>query len=299
MTDRQTIDRPGPATRFSAFAARRFFLPLARALRGECQSQPATLWAGSLMVWLAVLVGTPVVLWLTGEGPFPRAATLAVLAQVAATLFALACSWPARRVVGLAALVLAATWAIEKVGVTTGWPFGHYVYTQALQPQLAGVPVLIPLGWLMMLPPAWAVVSAILPERPASPGWWYRLRFAALSGLAFAAWDLYLDPQMVARGLWLWDEPGGYFGIPWLNYLGWWCSATLLTLIVMPGTHELPRLRLMIIYSLTWLFQVVGLGLFWGQPGPALCGFAGMGIFAIFGWRQEMRRWSRLSSLQL
>jgi len=299
MSDRQTIEKPSPATRFSALAARRFFLPLAGALRREGQGHAATLWAGSLILWLAVLVGTPVVLWQVGEGPFPRAATLGVLAQVAATLFALACGWPVRRLAGLAAVVLSATWAIEKVGVTSGWLFGHYVYTKSLQPQLAGVPILIPLAWLMMLAPAWAVASAILAQRPASPGWGYRLRFAALSGLAFTAWDLYLDPQMVARVLWLWDAPSGYFGIPWLNYLGWWCSATLLTLIVMPGRRELPRLRLMIIYSLTWLFQVVGLGLFWGQPGPALCGFAAMGVFAILGWRQEMRRWSRLSALQL
>lgn len=307
MTDRQIIDKPGPATRFSTFAARRFFLPLAGALRREGQGQAATfpalwvgtLWAGSLILWLAVLIGTPVVLWLVGEGPFPRAVTLGVLAQAAATLFALACSWPVRRLVGVAAVILPATWAVEKVGVTTGWPFGHYAYTGALQPQLAGIPILIPLAWLMMLASAWAVAGAILPKRPVGSGWWYRLRFAALSGLAFTAWDLYLDPQMVARRFWLWDEPSGYFGIPWLNYLGWWCSATLLTLIVMPGPRELPRLRLMIIYSLTWLLQVLGLGLFWGQWGPALCGFTAMGGFAILGWRQEMRRWSRLPDLQL
>jgi len=299
MTDRLTVEKPSPATRFSAFAARRFFLPLAGALRREGRGQAATLWAGSLILWLAVLIGTPVVLWLAGEGPFPRAATLGVLAQAAATLFALACGWPERRLVGVAAVILPAAWAVEKVGVTTGWLFGHYAYTGGLQPQLAGVPILIPLAWLMMLAPAWAVASAVLPERSANSGWWYRLRYAALSGLAFTAWDLYLDPQMVARRLWLWDEPSGYFGIPWLNYLGWWCSATLLTLIVGPGSRELPRLRLMIIYSLTWLFQVVGLGLFWGQPGPALCGFATMGVFAILGWRQEMRRWSRLPAPQL
>lgn len=307
MTDRQIIDKPGPATRFSTFAARRFFLPLAGALRREGLGQAATfpalwvgtLWAGALILWLAVLVGTPVVLWLVGEGPFPRAVTLGVLAQAAATLFALACSWPVRRLVGVAAVILPATWAVEKVGVTTGWPFGHYAYTGALQPQLAGIPILIPLAWLMMLASAWAVAGAILPKRPAGSGWWYRLRFAALSGLAFTAWDLYLDPQMVARRFWLWDEPSGYFGIPWLNYLGWWCSATLLTLIVMPGPRELPRLRLMIIYSLTWLLQVLGLGLFWGQWGPALCGFAAMGGFAILGWRREMRRWPRLPDLQL
>src|SRR5689334_630293 len=37
-----------------------------------------------------------------------------------------------------AALILMASWAAEHVGVTTGWPFGRYVYTGVLQPTIAG-----------------------------------------------------------------------------------------------------------------------------------------------------------------
>jgi putative membrane protein len=111
----------------------------------------------------------------------------------------------------------------------------------------------------------------------------YWLAFSLLSGLAFTAWDLYLDPQMVAQELWRWQTPGGYFGIPWQNYLGWVVTSSLLTLLIRPA--PLPRLPLLAIYGITWLFQAIGLGLFWGQPGPALAGFAGMGIFALSaGW---------------
>jgi len=281
--------KPGLAQRVKAFAVKRFFVPLADALRQEQRGRLAPLWADSLVVWLAVLLATPFLIWVVGEQVFPRMVTLGVLAQAAATLLALACRWPARRLAGLVAVVLPATWVVEKIGITTGWPFGHYAYTQALQPQLAGVPALIPFGWLMMLAPAWAVVDALLPSRAARPGWRYHLCYAVLSGLAFMAWDLYMDPQMVARRLWLWEEPSGYFGIPWTNLVGWWCSATLLTLLVRP--RELPRLRLLIIYSLTWLFQAIGVGIFWGQPGPALCGFLAMGLLAVLAWRQEMGRW--------
>ena len=52
-------------------------------------------------------------------------------------------------------------WAIEYLGSTTGFPFGRYHYTDRLQPQLGHVPLLIPLAWLMMLPPAWAVAGSI------------------------------------------------------------------------------------------------------------------------------------------
>jgi hypothetical protein len=33
--------------------------------------------------------------------------------------------------------------------------------------------------------------------------------------------------------------------------------------------------------------DAVGLGLFWGQPGPALTGFVGMGLWVVLFWRKE------------
>ncbi len=99
---------------------------------------------------------------------------------------------------------------------------------------------------------------------------------------------------MVARGLWAWDHPGGYFGIPWVNFLGWWLAASLITLLIRP--RDLLRGRLMVIYTLTWIFQAIGLGLFWDQPGPALVGFLGMGTFAVLAWRKEV---SNLPAYQL
>ncbi len=247
------------------------------------------IWLAALAVWLGALIAMPISLWVAGERVFPAMATLGVLAQAAATLIALAGRWPARRILVVAAIVSAGTWAVEWLGSTTGFPFGHYAYSDLLQPQLGGVPLLIPLAWLMMLAPAWAVAGALLAPLRERLGGWYLPLFAALAGGAFTAWDLYLDPQMVSRGLWVWDSPGGYFGIPWVNYLGWWLTAVLLTLLARPT--DLPRPRLLAIYALTWLFQAVGLGIFWGQPGPALAGFAGMGLFAVLAWRAEVRRW--------
>jgi putative membrane protein len=112
------------------------------------------------------------------------------------------------------------------------------------------------------------------------------LYFALLSGLALTAWDLYLDPQMVERNLWIWDQPGAYFGIPLVNFVGWVLVSSLLTLLIYP--RNLPRQRLLIIYTLTWAFQAIGLGIFWGQPGPALVGFSVMGLFVGWAWSKEL-----------
>ena len=243
-------------------------------------------WAAALWLWLALLIATPISIWVGGADLFPLMATLGVLAQTGVTLITLAGTWSLARTAKVVVIVLIGAWGVEELGLATGFPFGRYAYTQALQPQLAGVPLLIPLAWLMMLPPAWAAAEAILAGCRERLGMGYALLHAALAGLAFTAWDLYLDPQMVAHGLWVWDNGwGGYFGIPWSNFIGWWLSATLLTLVVRPS--QLLRPPLLLIYSLTWAFQAVGLGIFWGQPGPALAGLVGMGIWVVWAWSQE------------
>lgn len=229
----------------------------------------------ALSGWLLALTATPIAGWISGNDTFPVMATIGVLAHVTATLVALHLGWSLHQIARLVVIVGLVTWVAEFIGSRTGFPFGEYAYTDALQPQLGHVPIIIPLAWLMMLPPAWAVTQSILKTQS-------RWLFAAVAGLVFTAWDLYLDPQMVARELWIWDKPGGYFGIPWVNYFGWWLVSAIVTFIVHP--RDLPKYPLMIIYTLTWLFQAVGLGIFWGQPGPAICGFLGMGIFAILAW---------------
>jgi putative membrane protein len=97
-----------------------------------------------------------------------------------------------------------------------------------------------------MLPAAWAIAARIA-------GAWSGPAFVGFSALAMTAWDLALDPQMVAWGFWIWAEPGGYFGIPWSNFIGWVLTTALITVVVRPT--ELPTEILVLIYTLTWLLQ--------------------------------------------
>jgi putative membrane protein len=237
-----------------------------------------------LLAWLAFMIAFPIVDFVTRGSWYPWLATANVLLQGGAVMAVLWNAWPRASVLRLAAVVLPVTWLAEFIGHTTGLPFGEYDYAPLLQPQLLGVPLLIPVAWLMMLPPAWAVTSAIVaPQRRAA--------FAVVSALAFTAWDLFLDPQMVARGLWVWAEgqalPGDYFGIPLLNFGGWLLVSGLVTFLVHPREITSAAKPLAVIYALTWLLQTIGLGVFWGQPGPALFGCAAMGVFVAMFWRRE------------
>ena len=167
-----------------------------------------------LVVWVAAMLAMPIAQWGMGHQGLISGVILGVILQAALVVLFLAQATSARRAIGIVTTVAVLAWAAEALGSRTGIPFGAYHYTDKLQPQLLGVPLLIPLAWLMMLPPAWAVAQRIT-GKIAGPA------FIVVSALAFTAWDLYLDPQMVKWGLWVWHAPGAYFGIPLVNFAGW------------------------------------------------------------------------------
>lgn len=233
-----------------------------------------------IAAWVLVMIAIPIVRWVLGDWALRWGVLITVALLSSAVLAILARAWGARRTLAVAAVILPTSWLIEYVGSTTGFPFGAYSYTDLLIPQLGHVPLIIPLAWLMMLPPAWAVATAITRRQN-------EVAFVLVSALAFTAWDLFLDPQMVGWGYWVWERPGGYFGIPWINFAGWIASAALLTALARPPA--VPVLPLYAIYAITWALQSIGQAAFWGMPGPALAGFVGMGVFVLAAWWQGLR----------
>jgi putative membrane protein len=231
---------------------------------------------GLIAAWVLSMVSLPILRWLYGDGVLSAAVLFALSMQVLAVCSVLVRAWGWRRTAQTALVVAAIAYAAELIGSQTGFPFGAYRYTDRLQPQLEGVPLAVPLAWLMMMPPTWALAAAISARWPLG-GLTRRLDFVAAAALAFTAWDLFLDPQMVAWDFWRWAAPGAfsYFGIPWQNYGGWLLVSALITWVARPA--PLPFAPLALIYGITWALQSIGLAVFWNLPGPALCGFIGMG----------------------
>lgn len=71
----------------------------------------------------------------------------------------------------------------------------------------------------------WPIRRAGALARRPSAAFWQAVGLAALGGLVMTAWDLAMDPMMVAAGNWVWETDGAYFGIPLQNYWGWWLTA--------------------------------------------------------------------------
>lgn len=171
--------------------------------------------------------------------------------------------------------------AAEVVGVSTGVPFGRYAYTGTLGPEVAGVPVVVPLAWTMM---AWPALVAA--RRLAGPSW----RAVPVAAWLLASWDLFLDPQMVAAGHWTWTFPEpalpGVAGVPLTNYAGWLLvagvlqSALHLAVPARRGHRPLPTDHLVpaVLLGWTWLGSTVANLAFFDRPAVAAWGFVGMGL---------------------
>ncbi|NUW30921.1 carotenoid biosynthesis protein [Nonomuraea sp. SMC257] len=192
---------------------------------------------------------------------------------------------PGRAVAAFGAVV-AVGYAAELAGVATGVPFGAYSYTQVLQPQVLGVPVIVPVAWGGMGLAAYAIApgggGARLPGRGAAhvPG-----RGAArvlLGAVALTAWDLFLDPQMLRLGAWTWHDGGFYRGVPLSNFAGW----LLVSLVVMAVIHGLlPEVSgtagPAAVYAVMAVMETVGFALVFRPPDllVAVCGGVAMGVF--------------------
>jgi putative membrane protein len=53
----------------------------------------------------------------------------------------------------------------------------------------------------------------------------------ALASFVMVMWDLCIDPaSSTISGAWIWRDGGGYFGVPLVNFLGWYlCVFTIYT----------------------------------------------------------------------
>jgi uncharacterized membrane protein len=115
---------------------------------------------------------------------------------------------------------------LEETGVRSGMIFGPYHYGDQLGPMLGHVPLVVPLGWFMMIYPSWLTGRALLRgvdmRRAAGIA-----ALALIAATVMTAWDTVMDPGMAAGGAWVWEQGGSYFGVPLHNYFGWMLTTVL------------------------------------------------------------------------
>lgn len=235
--------------------------------------------------WLlaAVTVGLQIAYPLV-DGEQLRLVTIGVVAAFASTCVVhAAVHRGALWALGFLVVSAGVGFAAELVGVRTGWPFGAYSYDRSLGPTLAGVPVVVPLAWTMMAYPVLVAARRLTQH------------YAWLVGAyGMVAWDVFLDPQMVADRRWRWHDPTpslpGVEGVPLTNYAGWFGVALVLMLLLTvllprdsrPVSDAVPALLL----GWTFVGYVVGNMWWFGSPSVALVGGIALGLLVIpYLWR--------------
>ncbi|HEY6402861.1 MAG TPA: carotenoid biosynthesis protein [Blastocatellia bacterium] len=108
----------------------------------------------------------------------------------------------------------------EYIGVSFGFLFGRYVYTETLQPLLLGVPMVMASAWMILFA---YIKQMLLPYKLSRP---LEMIFA---GVWMVAIDLLIDPLAANQlGYWRWIDSGAYYGVPAHNFLGWFVVSALI-----------------------------------------------------------------------
>ncbi|NQY58284.1 MAG: carotenoid biosynthesis protein [Ilumatobacteraceae bacterium] len=219
-------------------------------------------------VTAAAMIATP--LCRKGGRARQLLSTVVVTGSFTTTLANAVDRWGWQRAAVAAAATTVATTGVERIGSTTGVPFGRYHYTGTLRPTVGDVPVIVPLAWFALGLPAREVADSLT----TTP-----LQRVAVGASALTAWDAFLDPQMVGEGYWRWPNGGTYRGIPVSNFVGWWAtSAGLMALFdaLLPPLSSGPSRPLVAEYSFMAVMETLGFAAFFRDRVVAAVGGAAM-----------------------
>lgn len=117
----------------------------------------------------------------------------------------------------------------ENLSIITGFPFGHYHFTNVMGPKILNVPILLGLAYIGMGYICWTLALIILGDfdRPLTGS---RLVTRPLiAAFLMVAWDLSMDAiwsNFVHA--WTWHDGGAYFGVPLTNFAGWYLTVYLI-----------------------------------------------------------------------
>lgn len=133
-------------------------------------------------------------------------------------------------------IVGVASFLLEACSIATGFPFGFYHHQGAPGPAPLGVPVSVMTGYIVLGWFAWTLARLITRQIPWKISGIERFVTPIVGGFILAGFDYPLDPiGSTVREMWVFRDPGGQFGVPLTNYLGWiftgWASFQLFALL--------------------------------------------------------------------
>jgi uncharacterized membrane protein len=154
--------------------------------------------------------------------PVPILIPLLVVVPLAFALFHGAVRYQWSGIVIFLVMCLVVSNLLENTSILTGFPFGHYYYTSDLGPKLFLVPLLIGPAYFGTGYLAWMLATVLIGDVRPKGSWFTTFAVPFIASFMMVAWDLGMDPtSSTIRHSWIWEQGGGYFGVPLTNYLGW------------------------------------------------------------------------------
>lgn len=196
-----------------------------------------TLWILTTVVLVALLTARLL----------PAAVALALLAvtQLGFTLLHGARRYGWRAVVAFYALALIVSNGFENLSIVTGFPFGDYHYSDELGAKLFLVPLVIGPTYAATGYLAWTMATVLVGDVRRGSAWLTTVGTPFVATFAMVLWDVALDPTAATvQQRWIWEDGGGFFGVPLVNYLGWSLTVyTFLQLFALYLRYRSPHTR--------------------------------------------------------
>jgi putative membrane protein len=166
--------------------------------------------------------------------------------------------WP--RAAALTLITWGVAFVAEASSIRIGIPFGWYYYiptTADRELWIAGVPLFDSLSFPFLLASSYGLAWLLLSEkaaharrmetqeRPRPP----RLMHLAVTTCLFVLADVVIDPVALRGDRWFlgqiygYPEPGGYFGVPLANFVGWGIVGAVSTSLFHGWERRLPEQR--------------------------------------------------------
>lgn len=178
------------------------------------------------LCWIAVLVWLPVLWWSVAVefGSTAAAITGAVqglLMVVVAVMHGSLCyGW--RGFLAFVVIAAALTFVLEATSIAAGFPFGYYVHHGAPGPAPLGVPISVLAGYVVLGWYSWALAKLITCQGLTRRHPLSQFLAPLVGAFILAGFDYPYDPiGSTVREMWSFRDPGGQYGVPLTNYLGW------------------------------------------------------------------------------
>ncbi|MDD1775138.1 MAG: carotenoid biosynthesis protein [Methanobacterium sp.] len=117
-------------------------------------------------------------------------------------------------------ITFAVSYFFENLSIQTGFPFGFYHYSSTLG--VLTVPLIIVFAYFAVGYLSWMLAHVLTGQYTQKLEGKQIFIVPLIASFLMVMWDLTMDPvSSTIDGLWVWQTPGVYFGVPISNFVGW------------------------------------------------------------------------------